>query len=1172
MTKYRFKVGDKVLCYFEHGWIDCVVVSHDYYDKTMNEIAVYQLKQSSDGLFILVFDDTGHDVREYVSEPIEMLELFIKYHDSIEEINKYIVDNKINIYLIEKELLVLTAKYGNSEVLIYLVKQFGFDPTSTVDNSGRNILHVALMRGQSQYLFDIYFGLSDINPPLPSSFILSLDKSKRCPLHYAVIANDKGFFEVLAQPITSSGSTISHCAFIGAVETPPYNSKERTWDPQSAFDIQSNGHTPYGLAITMNRPELAELILRCRGLGMVESFAQFLLSNLTYHNRDRTEGAECLRYTLSESLELFRQHNVDLANTNTSHVSICLQHCAFHFASRGELTYLKWLMDAWRVGPVLDSDEVMQPDDTILTFIKNRGIRFCLLDAVVMGPIYTYMTTEVDVIKPIGQTALMNKALNKLFENRYWEPTMSVEEHIEAHAMKPKEEQYIGRKYPSIHPLETYVRDYQMSHIDRFVDSFVARIDGACVDERLATLNYLCGKLRSPLPPLLLTVSLGQHHVLAWVAARRDLTKPLGSDPGLMREIKRVDWLSGVNLSDSIASLLCYYAIGLGEIAVVQWLLEHFEEIESCRVGGMNMLHFATAHDRVPCVIWLVRHYSSLVAELTDSGHNVLQLAIQCRCVWLTRFYMGVAYPDTHFESLWEDDSSGHGVYWRLAHSQEPEFKSWVQQKAQVTALESIISVLDEGPLSARSLEYLLAAVSFTDILQSLDLARICEEWVWTTGYSVDSLCFECSLLSLMALLKKTVSKRRWDLLAVIFNHLYDCELNDTRADTLKRRILSVAEDSGPSAVAFIERAFDPIVGGPEVIQWETAWLELCNQLPVAFLGLRVDEVINNIEQQRCLEESKPAHASRFHAWSHRYLFASRGGSCYDIEIVLKSELYPMTPLNYAITNDCEPLVRWMLNDSIFKSSGDASSAVYVGLEAAVMTDQFKYLELLLDQDWATTKNKSSDLRRSYYRSAYGLISKCNSNKLPLKDSLLRQLVAKHLHDVSVDDFIACRSTLVEDLFKRLLYSIDIDSEVDKVWALLHWLLALKPSVPTPEPPNPEDYFSEVLDGLHSRLDDKESTLLSDELYVACVDAALSLLTLLQRCLILDFTGFEWSKGTLSYSLGPLFAPTHSSSLQHTARVHKPNPAFKLLEYFMREYDNNIQGVNLSWRGLGVLL
>ena len=110
MSNYRFKVGDKVLYYFELRWVECVVVSHNYYDHTKNQIAVYQLKRQINGLTVLAFEDSGRVVREYVSEPIEMLKLFIKYHDSIDIIKKYILDNKTNVKLKDKELLICTAE------------------------------------------------------------------------------------------------------------------------------------------------------------------------------------------------------------------------------------------------------------------------------------------------------------------------------------------------------------------------------------------------------------------------------------------------------------------------------------------------------------------------------------------------------------------------------------------------------------------------------------------------------------------------------------------------------------------------------------------------------------------------------------------------------------------------------------------------------------------------------------------------------------------------------------------------------------------------------------------------------------------------------------------------------------------------------------------------------
>ena len=196
MSKYRFKVGEKVLFHCELSWIGCTVISIDFYDHSKNQIAVYLLKRQVNGLTVLAFEDTGRVVREYVSEPIEMLKLFIKYHDSIDILKKHVNDNQINVKLKDKELLICTAEYGNLEALGYIVGDCGVVAKVEIDSSGRNILHVALMKGQLNYALNLSQAMRGMLR-FDMSFYCDTDKKKRDALHYAVIANNHAFFTTL---------------------------------------------------------------------------------------------------------------------------------------------------------------------------------------------------------------------------------------------------------------------------------------------------------------------------------------------------------------------------------------------------------------------------------------------------------------------------------------------------------------------------------------------------------------------------------------------------------------------------------------------------------------------------------------------------------------------------------------------------------------------------------------------------------------------------------------------------------------------------------------------------------------------------------------------------------------------------------------------------------------
>ena len=855
-----------------------------------------------------------------------------------------------------------------------------------------------------------------------STFFRTTDKKKRDALHYAVIANNHAFFNHLLLRIDDYyGSGLS---YYGLTKEFVFRKKCDPWDARTAFDnVTVDGHTAYDLAVALKRPELAELVLRCRNACMAEAFIHFLHHNLahTIHDSREEYAYESILYTVEEASELLAQHNVDLSTIDTAPFFICLQHCAFHLASRGELTYLKWLIEAWMLDPTFTASEAPHMNYDIHPFLKHYNTRLSLPVAVTMGPSYSYVTAQLHKKEPTEQALIFNKALNEVFQHQYWKPEMSAKEHIESCVSVYKgSDGYTHSKYKGLILVSRSVSNYEIRYLDMYIDSVVARVDGICVEVRLATLTYLRDDLKLPLPPLLLTVSLGQPHILAWVAIRKDLTKPLASNNNLMRAVKKVDWLSGVDTAIPIASLLCYYAAGLGEIAVMQWLLRRFETARAGCVGGMNLLHIATACDRVPCVIWLTRHYPTLITELTDSGRSVLHLAIQHKHIWLTRFYMGLEYSDTYFESLWEDDSSGHGVYWHLAQSEEPELATWVRLKAQVTALESVIAVLDETPLSSSSLAMLLKDIDFFGITRSLEVGPLSYGYeLWRDEYSLNSLDYACGLAAVVALIKKALLMGRWDLLFMIFDDLYHHPSKyNMFVVSVQKKIKSVATAWGieQAGLDFVAYVFSRYSDGPSTLESDLAVLSSDRAFPA-------------------------------------------------LESIHKSELYPMTPLNYAIAYDCEPVVRWILAHPRFDKSA-RHSVLYSAFKAAVATSQYSYIDMLLNEDFG------EDVP---YYSMYRACADRKNHHYPLRDNVIRQLLTRQARDQGDKIYKLYTHTLIPFVLGHLFYNVTVEneSEIRKSMDLLGWLFA-HPSVRHPEPKEAEQLVDCIIHQLSCKLSEFE--------------------------------------------------------------------------------------------------
>ena len=830
------------------------------------------------------------------------------------------------------------------------------------------------------------------------------------------------------------------------------------WKGKTEFDAKADdGHTAYELAVAMKRQELAKLVLKCSKSCISESFIRFIYSNLTAC--DHTTGSATdkgMRYTVQEASALLQQKEIDLNILDMKPFTISLQQCAFHLASRGELTWLQWLIHAWRLDPTFSEGlEVLYgTNQDTYGFLEARGMAVSLMNAVMMGPTTSYMMQEFPGVAPEEAAVQLNDAVNLLFKDRRWRKGDAIQDHMRNQAIarvtrKSEDES----KYYVSYKVQLGDSDYLRGYVDRFIDTYLERIEGVYIEERLAVLSYLYDDLHLPLPSLVLVVSLGQHHVLAWIAARVDLTAPITTNKDLMIRVGRVPWMHSIDPGMSIASALCYYAAGLGEIVVMQWLLQRYNIASICRVRCKNLLHIATIHNRFPCVIWLVQYYPTLVGELTNDRQTVFHIALQCKHIGLTRFYMGLPIREPGLRVLWGDDSDGMGVYGHLARSKVPEFQLWVRKREAVTAVESIITLLDQRPLNSGSLEMLLAAVDFPVLTQIvLDSGDLFSALSDQDEYEGGTLDYDCIVYAYVGLFWKAVRLRRLDLVTTIVTAIYEYEHDNvdiarvhinTLLSTLPSAELSITYLDGATSADDMSYLLVPFVTRIKAAkEWRARWVTLCEDLSTAFISLSLEGTIACIRDQREWEVIKPASADADHLWSYDSFFHFISFTAVDD--AHKSEFYPMTPLNYAISNDSEGLVHWLLGHPILRHRGSSMyivKALETALVTAIVTNQRKYIDLILRQEWAWA---ASDQDR--YTIMYECACAIHTQTRQLNDTLIMGMVEIDARDSAIDMHTYFVKTLCPNPLDHLVFAYDSESEMSKTRALLQWLLA-NPSI-----------------------------------------------------------------------------------------------------------------------------
>lgn len=149
-SSLRFKAGDRVLCDYFGGWTEGVVCRTNQMES--GRLAAYIVKLDSRNEDICVTEDCDESVRVFVPAGIARVIQSIHCGDSTEQFNIILRKSGVDVAVVGQKLLLETAEAGNVNAATCLIKEYHVDLYGAIDKNGRNILQLAVMRNNGQFL------------------------------------------------------------------------------------------------------------------------------------------------------------------------------------------------------------------------------------------------------------------------------------------------------------------------------------------------------------------------------------------------------------------------------------------------------------------------------------------------------------------------------------------------------------------------------------------------------------------------------------------------------------------------------------------------------------------------------------------------------------------------------------------------------------------------------------------------------------------------------------------------------------------------------------------------------------------------------------------------------------------------------------------------------------
>jgi len=147
--KWRFDVGDRVICHMGSKWVMGIVNQLDWYEK--DDICYpYQVKliEGSDkGKRLYVPVDTNDSIRKYHESPLEQIKQAIECQDDDEIIKELIFKHKnldYSLPAVYTDLWLHIGKYGCEYMAEFLCEKKLF-PWEVFDSNGRTVVHLAIL-------------------------------------------------------------------------------------------------------------------------------------------------------------------------------------------------------------------------------------------------------------------------------------------------------------------------------------------------------------------------------------------------------------------------------------------------------------------------------------------------------------------------------------------------------------------------------------------------------------------------------------------------------------------------------------------------------------------------------------------------------------------------------------------------------------------------------------------------------------------------------------------------------------------------------------------------------------------------------------------------------------------------------------------------------------------
>ena len=635
--KLRFKVDTKVVINCKTSgkekkwqkWRPAIIIKLWHIEDS--KLYPYLVRRLSDNTTLYIPEDSidlcVEMINDGMSTNIGILLQMIHCHESIKTLNEIITYYKLDINKISSHMLFTAAGVGRSDVILFLhdAKQ----DVEVIDDQGRNILHIAILKKQFELLYwanKVIFESSDLLHKL-LKLIQGSDNRGFTILHYAVLSRNEDFvkwltagndFALLNTWKYRKSMCISqsryHADSVGGILL-----HDSSYISRTKFEVtqytrlvnlkDSQGRTALNLAEAFKEMKVVSLLNEHTTHAFLTALLKEIyekLCNSFPSNQQMDWIFDKKGKTTSRSFDISKY--ISDLQTNCQHINllsfnfcqdtqIVLQILAFHATVHNNVDLLKWLVDVWGYDiqkPTLDFTGLKRPlshcyIDKFRKFYPPKILY--PLNNVFFKTIHRYVRDEkgFDATTSYSSQYKISSLLTIIQNNST----------IMRDGYTSNDSQFVSRSCSETFLIyDYYDLFYNNLLLDKFEmlgywNSYINRI----IKPHIEVLNIEMLQYLYSFPNFELSLSYcviwNEVAILKYLyeEKRANFSAPLSSDPKLYAVAKQYKWYKKNN-NMSIAEFLCVYSILKCSPHIFEYLYFEIIADKYFQIEGMNVLHF----------------------------------------------------------------------------------------------------------------------------------------------------------------------------------------------------------------------------------------------------------------------------------------------------------------------------------------------------------------------------------------------------------------------------------------------------------------------------------------------------------------------------------------------------------------------------------------------------